>query len=100
MAELLGVQCRVRKTVNMASTAGSRLLFSGVTSGIVFLAHNNNSSGHADCILAITDRNNYNTLASVTRTDSFYQAITLSDGQMTISNSGYGIGAFTAIHIA
>lgn len=96
----MGVNCTVRKIVNTNPTASTLILFSGLTRGVVFLTLNTTlNNGRFDCMIFIVDANHMTVALKKEGSDSYYQNITLNNGTLSITNTGYGIGEFTAIHI-
>ena len=98
MAGLIGLTgIKIKKYVNSNSGAGSLDLFSGVTTGIIFIVMNQSSTaGHKNNIVFVQDADNLIVNDFNVGTDHHYQVLSISNGRVSISNTGYGVGAFTA----
>ena len=100
VAGIMGVNCVVKKMSNTNSVAGSVDLFYGLTRGVVFLTLNTTSNnGRFDCMIYIINSNNMRIVLRNEGSESYYQSLSLKSGTLTIANTGYGVGEFTAIHI-
>lgn len=98
VAGLIGLTgIKIKKYVNSNSGAGSLDLFSGVTTGIIFIVMNQSSTaGHKNNIVFVQDADNLIVNDFNVGTDHHYQVLSISNGRVSISNTGYGVGAFTA----
>ena len=100
VAGIMGVNCAVNKISNTNPVAGSVDLFYGLTRGVVFLTLNTTSNnGRFDCMIYIINSNNMRVVLRDEGSESYYQSLSLKNGTLTITNTGYGVGEFTAIHI-
>ena len=98
VAGLIGLTgIKIKKYVNSNSGAGSLDLFSGVTTGVIIIVMNNPSAvGHKNNIAFVRDANNLLTNDFNAGSDHHYQVLSISNGRVSISNTGYGVGVFTA----
>ena len=99
VAELLGIDGKLKIAQNTIGSAGNMMLFNGISKGVVFLYFTNESSGHADSIVYITGPNSIRVQTVKSWDGAEYQKITMSNGILSISNSGYGIGNYIAVFI-
>jgi hypothetical protein len=101
VAGVLGITgVRIRKKVNSSSGAGSVSIFSNCSSGVViFSADDGNMDGKADAIVHIISSSVIRTTYLNTNKDYAYQKFSISNGLLTVSNTGYGVCEFTAFHI-
>ena len=75
------------------------MLFNGISKGVVFLYFTDESSGHADSIIYITSKDSIRVQTVKSWTGAEYQKLTMSNGMLSISNAGYGIGNYIAVYI-
>ena len=100
VAGIMGINCVVNKISNTNPGAGSVDLFYGLTRGVVFLTLNTTSNnGRFDCMIYIINSNNMRVVLRNDGSEYYYQSLSLKNGTLTIANTGYGVGEFTAIHI-
>ena len=101
MAELIGVVgVKIREKVNSSSGAGSVAIFSNCISGVViFSVDEGHMDGKADAIVHIISSNEIRTTYLNSNKDYAYQKFSISNGTLTVLNTGYGVCEFTAFHI-
>jgi len=97
-AELMGLPgISIRKKKNTNNTAGKVELFSGCTDGIVFIKNNSGDPvGRCDAIIFIIGGNTIRVQRFNEGSDSHYHKFSISNGVLSVGNSGYGVGVFTA----
>ena len=101
VAGLIGLSgISIRKNVNTTTGASTLSVFNKCSSGVVlYKTDNTNMDGRHDAIIFIVNENKIRVVKFNAGSDDSYQKFKISDGLLTIENTGYGLSKFTAYHI-
>ena len=89
----------IKKFVNTNSDASSIQIFSGLSKGIVLISNNGSLDGRYDALIFVANANTIRVNRFNEGHESPYQSYSMSNGVLSVSNTGYGVGAFTAYYL-
>ena len=95
----MGFTGKIKTYKNTSEGAGSTVLFSNISSGMVFLIHHGGLGGRYNAMIFVKSQSEISVHKYNAGSESDYQSFTMSGGMLSIKNSGYGIGNFTAIFV-
>lgn len=90
----------IKKFVNTEAVASKIEIFSGMSNGIVLVSLNaGGMDGHYDALIFVATPNIIRVNRFNEGKDASYQTYSISNGVLSVSNIGYGVGAFTAYYL-
>ena len=97
-AGLIGISgLSIRKRENSQSGAATSTLFNGCSRGVVlFSIAQSNMDGHFDAIIYVGSSNSIRVVSYNNGPGAEYQKFSMSNGSLTITNTGYGVGSYIA----
>ena len=98
----MGIQgISIRSVVNTNNTHARSVIFGECNEGIVFVNNKHaDPVGRFDAIIFIQNSNSIRVLKCNAGNDSHFHVFSIENGNLIVSNSGYGVGYYEAYHLS
>lgn len=99
MGGLLGISgFKFRYRINTSTYASSAVVMDNVTSGVIFFV-TNAPDYWCNYTIYVYDSNKCRAMPHHIGDASSYNSMTISNGTITLTNTGYGVGTFKAYYL-